>query len=74
MVVSGQFHAPDALRPRKEPLVPTGYEAWWVPEPVWTRWWGKNSYPLSGLETSIIQPVAQHYTTELFREKGTYFL
>jgi len=22
----------------KEPPVSSGKEAWWVPEPVWTRW------------------------------------
>jgi hypothetical protein len=27
----------------------------------------KNSYPLQGLEPLIIQPTAQHYTTELSR-------
>jgi len=26
---------PDALFPRKEPLVPTGSEAGWTPQPVW---------------------------------------
>jgi hypothetical protein len=26
----------------------------------------KNSQPLPGLEPLIVQPVAQHYTTELF--------
>jgi hypothetical protein len=34
---SGQFHAPTALPPGKEPLVPIGKEAVWGPEPVWTR-------------------------------------
>jgi len=38
MVVSGQLHAPAALPPGKKPLVPTGYEAEWIPEPVWTQW------------------------------------
>jgi hypothetical protein len=36
MEVSGQLHAPVALSSGKEPLVPTGQEAEWVPEP-WTR-------------------------------------
>jgi hypothetical protein len=36
--VSGQLHAPAALPPGKEPLVPIGEEAEWAPEPVWTRW------------------------------------
>jgi hypothetical protein len=38
MEVSGQLHASAILLPEKEPLVPIGYEAEWVPEPVWTRW------------------------------------
>jgi len=37
MEVSGQLHAPAALPPGKEPLVPIGYEAGWAPEPFWTR-------------------------------------
>jgi len=38
MEVSGQPHAPAALSSRKEPLVLTGQEADWVPEPFWMRW------------------------------------
>jgi hypothetical protein len=38
MEVSGQFHDPAALPPRKEPLVPIGYEARWAPELFWTGW------------------------------------
>jgi hypothetical protein len=37
MGVSGQFYAPAALPPGKEPLVLIGYEAGWTPEPVWMR-------------------------------------
>jgi hypothetical protein len=65
MEVSGQLHAPAALPPGKEPLVPIGYEAGWAPEPVWMRLRKKNSNPLPGLELPIIQPVAQRYITEL---------
>jgi len=36
MEVSGQLHAPTALPPGKEPLVPIGCETGWAPEPVWT--------------------------------------
>jgi len=36
MEVSSQLHAPVALPPGKELLVPTGEEAGWVPEPIWT--------------------------------------
>jgi len=44
MKVSGQFHAPAALPPEKEPLVPIGCEAGWAAEPVWTRWW-REKFP-----------------------------
>jgi len=37
MEVSGQLHAPAALHPGKEPLVPTEKMATWAPEPMWTR-------------------------------------
>jgi hypothetical protein len=37
MEVSRQLHAPAALPPGKEPLVPFGWEAGWAPEPFWTR-------------------------------------
>jgi hypothetical protein len=37
MEVSGQLHDQAALPSGKEPLVPTGEEAGWVPEPVCTR-------------------------------------
>jgi hypothetical protein len=35
--VSGHLHAPPALLPRKEPLVPIGLEAELAPEAVSTR-------------------------------------
>jgi hypothetical protein len=44
MEVSGQLHAPAALPPGQEPLVPIGQEAGWAPEPFWTRWW-KEKFP-----------------------------
>jgi len=39
MEVSGQLHAPADLSPGRGPLTPTGQEAEWAPEPVWTWWW-----------------------------------
>jgi hypothetical protein len=45
MELSGQLHALDALPPGKEPLVHTGQEAGWVPEPFWT-WW-REKFPVS---------------------------
>jgi len=55
--VSGQFHAPTSLSPRKEPPVPIGYEAGWIPEPVWTRGAEKKIPP--GNRTPVVQPLAQ---------------
>jgi len=37
MEVSGQLHKPAALPQGKSPLLPTGQEAVWTPEPVCTR-------------------------------------
>jgi hypothetical protein len=36
MEVNGQFHAPAALPPGKEPGLPIGREAGWAPGLVWT--------------------------------------
>jgi hypothetical protein len=36
--VSGELHASAALPSGLQPPVPTGEEAGWVPEPVWTLW------------------------------------
>jgi hypothetical protein len=44
MEVSGQLHAPAALPPGKNSLVPIGQEAGWAPEPFWTRWW-REKFP-----------------------------
>jgi len=41
--VSGKLHALAALTP-KEPLVPIGQEAGWVPEPVWS-WCQREKFP-----------------------------
>jgi hypothetical protein len=64
MEVSGQLHAPVALPPRKEPLVPIEYEVGWSPEPVWTIWRRENSlrYRDSTSDPSVIKPIASPYT------------
>jgi hypothetical protein len=62
MEVNGQLHAPAALPSGNEPLIPIGQEAGWAPESVWTQW-GREKFP--GFKPLIIQPIAQHYTTEL---------
>jgi len=51
MEVSGQLHASAALLPGKESLVPIGWEAWWAPQPVWTRWWREKFQPPTGTRT-----------------------
>jgi hypothetical protein len=65
MEVSGQLHAPAALLPGIEPLVPIGQETGWIPDRSGRGGEEKNSQPLPGLEPPIIQPVAQHSTTEV---------
>jgi hypothetical protein len=65
MEVSGQLHAPVALPPGKQPLYPLARR---LDGPQSRSGGGgeeKNSQPLSGLETPIIQPVAQRYTTDI---------
>jgi hypothetical protein len=51
-----------ALPPGKGPLVPTGYEAGWVPEPVWTQGLEEKSSAPAGIRTPIVQPVVRHCT------------
>jgi hypothetical protein len=60
----GQLHAPAALSPGKEPSVPIGQTAGWVPEPVWKTWRREKSCPYrdSKSDPSVVQPVASHYT------------
>jgi hypothetical protein len=48
----------------KEGALGTHWIGGWVaPGPVWTRWWRKKFLP--GLESPIIQSVAQRYSSEL---------
>jgi hypothetical protein len=48
-----------SLRSVKELLVPTGYQAGWTPEPVWTIWRSGNSLPYQDWNSD---PLANHYT------------
>jgi hypothetical protein len=63
MDVSGQLYAPGALFPKgMSPPYPLDRR---LGGPQSRSGWGgeeKNSQPLTGLETPIIQPVAQHCT------------
>jgi len=52
MEMSGQPQAPATLLPGREPLVPTGEEAGWNPEPVW-KLWRRGKFPaLAGTRTT----------------------
>jgi hypothetical protein len=61
MEVSGQLHTPATLLPGKQPLVHTGQEAGWFPEPVWTIWRRKKFCPC-GTRNPAVQPIASLYT------------
>jgi hypothetical protein len=50
MEVSDQLHAPAALLPGKEPLVPIGQEDGWAPEQLRTRWWREKFQAQQGIE------------------------
>jgi len=57
--MSGQLHDTAALLPGKQPLVPTGWEAAWAPEVVWSQWREKKKYLYTapaGNWTLVIQP------------------
>jgi hypothetical protein len=65
MEVSGQLHAPAALPPGKELLVPIGKEAGWAPRAVLDAVVRRKILSFcreSNPRTPIIQPVAQRYT------------
>jgi hypothetical protein len=64
--VSGQLHAPATLPPGEAPPAPTGEQAGWAPELVWTLWGReKNLLPLLGIAPLAIQPTACAIPTEL---------
>jgi hypothetical protein len=50
------------LPPVKEPLVPTGQEAPWVPEPVWTQRLEEKSSTSVRDRTPVAQSTVSHYT------------
>jgi hypothetical protein len=59
MEVSSQLHAPAALPPGKEPLVPFGQRLGGPQSRFGCGGEEKNCQPLPGLESPIVQPVAQ---------------
>jgi hypothetical protein len=64
---SGQLHTPVALPPGKEPLHALDKRLGELQSRSGRGGEDKNSQLLPGLEPPIIQPVSQHYTTELSR-------
>jgi hypothetical protein len=65
MVVSGQRHAPAALKPRERTPVPIVQGAGWASESVWTPRLEEKSFRLcrgTNLDRPVIQPIARHYT------------
>jgi hypothetical protein len=71
MEVSGQLHAPATLPPGEEPLEPMRLGG---PQNRFGRGGEeKNSHPLPGLESPIIQPTAQRNTIELVTRSKMLF-
>jgi hypothetical protein len=66
--VSGQLHAPVALPPEKEPLVPIGYETGWIPEPVEKR----KFLILPGLELRTLRGPA--HSRSQYRMRSLYMI
>jgi hypothetical protein len=75
-VASGQCHAPAEVYPRERAPVPTGQEAGWAPEPVWTQSLEEKSFAPPGVRRSVVQSVVR--LTELPRlhanEEGVFFM
>jgi hypothetical protein len=65
MKVSGQLHVPATLLPGKEPRYPLDRRLGGLQNQSRRGGEEKISQPVTGQEPPIIQPVAQHYTTEL---------
>ena len=49
MEVNGQPHAPAALSPGIDHMVPIEWEAGWASDPVWTFLGKDNSVPSAGI-------------------------
>jgi hypothetical protein len=61
MEVSDQLHAPGLLPPEKDHPVPTGQEAEWVPEPIWTLQ-DRENLAFTGNRTQVDRTVYRRYT------------
>jgi hypothetical protein len=62
MELSGEIHAPGALRPRKEPSVLIGYEVGWAPNSVFYAVERGSFLTPDGNGTAVVQLVALCYT------------
>jgi hypothetical protein len=62
--VNDQLYAVATLCLVKEPLVPAGYKAWWVPKLVWTMQTREKLLHQLGIEPRFfaVWPVASSYT------------
>jgi hypothetical protein len=74
--MGGQLQVPAALPTRKEllPPVPTGQEAGWAPEPVWTPQRTEIPLGLAGSQTLAVQPVAISNGISLLQKTKGRFL
>jgi hypothetical protein len=68
MGVSGQLHAPAALSPGKSPWYPLDRRLHGPQSQFGCGGEEKNSQPLPGLKPLIIQPITQHYTTQMHKK------
>jgi hypothetical protein len=67
MEMNGQFHAPAALSPGKEP--PTR-----APDPIWKLWSREESLAPAGIRTPTVQPVARHFTDWAHQYNGDNYI
>jgi hypothetical protein len=74
MEMSGQFHAPAALSPGKEPPVPIGQDAGWAPEPVLSFEREEKSLPLPEIGPRFPGIPARCLMTVLLRTAPTHKL